>query len=665
MSRLAIPTLPHHTLPYGFYCLSHGRTGVSLSQDLSDATNRALVHALAPESWRLIANIARMGTVAAPTTYDGGGLDYHKRLIADLDAGQTPKPRFLMGFDGGPYGAARPGSGSATDASNYVSSNTVEGSTGTVADWLAYWLAQGYDIMAVEPWNEPANTSAVDLAAQSWFTVASGGSAKAQTWANVMARRYRQALAAVPGSSGVLICHNANGNVAGRNGTQPFQEIILGQGYISGWPWPDTNIAGQAFTGVSLHGYSEGNQYQDAVNSLLYPVPTWGQKKHGLLVTFDYCRKLLDDNGGAAIPLVMSEYEPINAWGNTGRGVSADAVIAIVCAARQAAWKMQTAVWMDVARDESTIQSTANIGDQMLYPPSTATGGKWKRGARYFGQLQIIGRFLKKYKNIGRVPLYTGDAGDATWVTVPGVTAGGANANPVQRHQAIYGYDSAGNLAVLVTDVYDGGAAEQLQLDLPFDPVAAKVTRCPAGYAAFADTPFTETTFTVASRTLTTNAGGVPSLGGGDTMLFEFTAPSSAPPPGSPPTNTAQPTVIGTLTAGSTLTAGPGTWAGNPTPTLTYQWEASFDGVRWFELSGETATTLLLDTEAHVGLRIRVAVTGTNVNGTLTGRSAATAAVARSDGNWIGNPDVEADITGFGPFQDDGETVTRDTTVTD
>lgn len=49
------------------------------------------------------------------------------------------------------------------------------------------------------------------------------------------------------------------------------------------------------------------------------------------------------------------------------------------------------------------------------------------------------------------------------------------------------------------------------------------------------------------------------------------------------PVNTVAPSISGTVATGQTLTAHPGTWTGDPTPTITYQWERCSDnpGVDW------------------------------------------------------------------------------------
>lgn len=82
------------------------------------------------------------------------------------------------------------------------------------------------------------------------------------------------------------------------------------------------------------------------------------------------------------------------------------------------------------------------------------------------------------------------------------------------------------------------------------------------------------------------------------------------------PANTAAPTITGTGTVGQVLTAHPGTWTGNPTPTLTYAWKR--DSV---VIAGQTATTYTL-VSADSTHSITVTVTATNGKGTANSTSA-------------------------------------------
>jgi hypothetical protein len=85
------------------------------------------------------------------------------------------------------------------------------------------------------------------------------------------------------------------------------------------------------------------------------------------------------------------------------------------------------------------------------------------------------------------------------------------------------------------------------------------------------------------------------------------------------PVNTVAPVASGDVEVGDTVSVTAGTWTGNPTPTLTYQWEVS-DGDAWAEIEGATSNSLIL-TEDLVGEDVRCVVTATNGVGTESANS--------------------------------------------
>ena len=80
------------------------------------------------------------------------------------------------------------------------------------------------------------------------------------------------------------------------------------------------------------------------------------------------------------------------------------------------------------------------------------------------------------------------------------------------------------------------------------------------------------------------------------------------------PDNTVAPVASGDLDIGDTVSVTTGTWTGNPTPVLTYQWQVS-DGDGWEDIEGETSNELELIAD-FVGEDVRCVVTGTNALGT-------------------------------------------------
>lgn len=106
-------------------------------------------------------------------------------------------------------------------------------------------------------------------------------------------------------------------------------------------------------------------------------------------------------------------------------------------------------------------------------------------------------------------------------------------------------------------------------------------------------------------------------------MTLERMPSGYAPPmeggPSTPetlPNNTVAPAVTGQLYTGNTIVCSSGTWTGNPTPTLTYQWQ-SWNGSTWVAISGATSNSY---TPSSAG-QYRCLVTGTNSQGSIAAAS--------------------------------------------
>ncbi|MGA2012891.1 MAG: hypothetical protein ABSH51_20465 [Solirubrobacteraceae bacterium] len=98
--------------------------------------------------------------------------------------------------------------------------------------------------------------------------------------------------------------------------------------------------------------------------------------------------------------------------------------------------------------------------------------------------------------------------------------------------------------------------------------------------------------------------------------------------PDSAPTNTAAPTITGVAQRGDPLTGTQGTWTGIGN-SYAYQWQRSTDGSTWTNIAAQTGTSYLL-AGADEGCNLRLLVTATNVDGTLTIASQPTATVLAS-----------------------------------
>jgi hypothetical protein len=97
---------------------------------------------------------------------------------------------------------------------------------------------------------------------------------------------------------------------------------------------------------------------------------------------------------------------------------------------------------------------------------------------------------------------------------------------------------------------------------------------------------------------------------------------------GSAPVNSRTPTVTGSLVEGQTVTVNPGAWSGTAPITYSYQWlRCNTSGGACASISGATATQYRL-TQADVGHKIRVNVTGRNAVGSKMVVSAESGTVA-------------------------------------
>ena len=85
------------------------------------------------------------------------------------------------------------------------------------------------------------------------------------------------------------------------------------------------------------------------------------------------------------------------------------------------------------------------------------------------------------------------------------------------------------------------------------------------------------------------------------------------------PVNTVLPAITGTAQVGQTLTSSTGTWSGSP--TFARQWLAA--GVAIVGATNATYVPIVGD----IGKAITVTVTATNIEGSVSATSAATAAV--------------------------------------
>ena len=84
------------------------------------------------------------------------------------------------------------------------------------------------------------------------------------------------------------------------------------------------------------------------------------------------------------------------------------------------------------------------------------------------------------------------------------------------------------------------------------------------------------------------------------------------------PYNTVAPAITGTLRVGNVQTVSTGTWSGSP--TYTYQWQTSSDGIAWANVGSATNSTYTV-TYTVANLRLRAVVSATNATDTATATS--------------------------------------------
>lgn len=119
-------------------------------------------------------------------------------------------------------------------------------------------------------------------------------------------------------------------------------------------------------------------------------------------------------------------------------------------------------------------------------------------------------------------------------------------------------------------------------------------------------------------RVTATNGGG---------SATEYSEPTSLVRAAGP-FNAGLPLLAGTALVGEALTASNGVWTGSQPIQFTYQWQAcDAAGSACVDLQGERLSFIVLR-PGHVGRRLRIVVTGTNVDGSRSASSEASASVA-------------------------------------
>jgi hypothetical protein len=97
---------------------------------------------------------------------------------------------------------------------------------------------------------------------------------------------------------------------------------------------------------------------------------------------------------------------------------------------------------------------------------------------------------------------------------------------------------------------------------------------------------------------------------------------ATAPITPAPPLNTSPPAITGTPLPGAALSASAGGWS-PPRSTFVYRWQRSADAATWSDIAGATRQSYTV-AQADAGGVLRVIVTATNPDGSMSATSAAT-----------------------------------------
>jgi uncharacterized repeat protein (TIGR01451 family) len=282
-----------------------------------------------------------------------------------------------------------------------------------------------------------------------------------------------------------------------------------------------------------------------------------------------------------------------------------------------------------------TISGTTTVGQTLTASTGTWTGNpsptlsyQWRRCDASGNTCADIGGATSLTYS-----LVTADAGSTIRVVVTG-TNGSGSASATSAQTAAVTLAPANTVAPSITGTPQVGqiltANPGTWTGSPAPTYGYQWRRCDSSGASCTDIPgATASTYTLVNgdlgATLRVAVTGTNSAGSASATSAQTAVVSSAP---AAPSNAIAPSISGTTTVGQTLTANPGTWTGNPSPTLSYQWQrCDASGNNCSDISGATSSTYVLS-GSDAGSTIRVVVTGSNASGNASATSAQTAVVA-------------------------------------
>lgn len=255
-------------------------------------------------------------------------------------------------------------------------------------------------------------------------------------------------------------------------------------------------------------------------------------------------------------------------------------------------------------------------------------------------------RVCRIYKNGVELPVNI-NGGASSYGVTTGVALSSAShtVNYLGRSQWSGDSDLGGNIRwikVYKTALSQSEITDEQTGIVTFDPnlgTGSMANQSSTSAATLSANGFTRPDFTFAGWNTAANGSGTP-YSNGSTYSFSDDITLYAQWTPVVPTNSGganAPPLSGTAKVGQTLTAGPGTWTSGTTPTYTYKWQRSADGLNgWTDISGATNSTYLVATADATNF-IRAVVTATNTAGSSSAAYSAATSMVLSENSVTGS----------------------------
>jgi hypothetical protein len=252
--------------------------------------------------------------------------------------------------------------------------------------------------------------------------------------------------------------------------------------------------------------------------------------------------------------------------------------------------------------------------------PGLSYAYQWQRSPDGTNWTSIAGATSASYT------LQAADEGDDMRALITAVNVNGTASEPSAATQVVAPYPPADTVAPTLSGIAERGYV--------LTATQGTWTGPDNTYAYQWQEDYGEGFVDVAGATSSTYTLGVQDEGAAVRVLVTATDPDASVVTASQPTatvtdqlpvNTTAPSLGGTVARGSTLTASAGAWTGSGN-SYAYQWQSSPDGTIWTNIAAATGTTYALGV-GDEGSQLRVVVTATNPDGTVSAASAPTVTV--------------------------------------